>query len=249
MTGRSPARFALLTAALVASAAHAAEPEVTPSADTVAQVVTAGELFPPAQAAALAYTLDPQKPITYHVRVPPGSPPHGVLVFVSPRDAAGLREGWADVLDRRNLVWIEAEGFGNRRPAAQRVLVALLALKHLQRTLPLDRDRLYIGGVSGGGRVASQALVRFPGFFSGALCVVGADYVAPEPALAGELASKRVVFMTGDGDFNRREIRRVYSRYLDAGLVRSRLLDLEDFDHQFPDAEQLDAALELLERR
>jgi predicted esterase len=214
---------------------------------TVEQVVTAAQLFPPAQAASLAYTLDPGRPIRYHVRVPPGAAPHGVLVFVSPRDDAEPRADWVDVLDRRNLAWIAAEGFGNDKRTSQRVLVALLALKHLERTLPLDRNRLYVGGLSGGGRVASQALARFPGFFSGALCIVGADYVAPESSLAPELATKRVVFVTGDGDFNRREIRRVFSRYIDAGVSQSHLLDLRDFDHQYPDAEQLDEALALLE--
>ena len=232
-----------VTLLLVAHAARGGDPQ------TIEQAVTASELFPPAQAASLAYTIAPDRRITYHVRVPPGAAPHGVLVFVSPRDKADLREGWADVLDRRDLVWIAAEGFGNDKPSSQRVLVALMALKHLQRTVPLDRERLYIGGMSGGGRVASQALARFPGFFSGALCIVGADYVTPESALVPEMATKRVVFVTGDGDFNRREIRRVFSRYLDAGVSQSHLLDLQDFEHQYPDAEQLDAALELLDRR
>jgi poly(3-hydroxybutyrate) depolymerase len=216
-------------------------------ARTLEQVVTAAELFPPAQAASLAYTLDPARRVTYRVRVPPGPAPHGVLVFVSPRDDADLHEGWADVLDRRNLVWIAAEGFGNDKRSAQRVLVALMALKQLQRSLPLDRDRLYIGGMSGGGRIASQALARFPGFFSGALCIVGADFVPPDSALVPEMTRKRVVFMTGDGDFNRREIRRVYSRYLDVGVSQSHLIDLRNFDHQYPDAEQLDEALGLLD--
>jgi len=243
VAGRSLARLLFIAILLAGGAAHADDRQ------TVTQVVTAAELFPPAQAAALAFTLNPERRIAYHVRVPPGIAPHGVLVFVSPRDDAEPREGWADVLDRRNLVWIAAEGFGNDKFSAQRVLVALLALKHLQRTLPLDRDRLYIGGMSGGGRIASQALARFPGFFSGALCIVGADYVTPESPLVPEFSTKRVVFMTGDGDFNRREIRRMFSRYVDAGVSQAHLLDLEDFDHQYPDADQLDAALELLDRR
>lgn len=222
---------------------------VAARADTVEQVVTAADLFPPAQAKSLSYTLDPERRVTYHVRVPSGDAPHGVLVFVGPRDDAELREGWADVLDRHNLAWISAEGFGNDKPRAQRVLVALMALKQLQRTTSLDRSRLYVGGMSGGGRIASQALTRFPGFFSGALCIVGADYVAPEPQLLEEMSAKRVVFVTGDGDFNRREIRSVYRRFLDAGVTRSHLLDLEDFGHEYPDAEQLDQALELLDRR
>ena len=244
MAGRFSARLALIVATLLAGGAARAD-----DAPTVMQVVTPAELFPPAQAAALSYTLSPGRRITYHVHVPPGAGPHGVLVFVSPRDDAEPREGWTEVLDRRNLVWIAAEGFGNDKFSAQRVLVALMALKHLQRTLPLDRDRLYVGGMSGGGRVASQALARFPGFFSGALCIVGADYVTPESPLVPEFATKRVVFMTGDGDFNRREIRRVFSRYVDAGVSQAHLIDLDDFDHQYPDAEQLDAALDLLDRR
>jgi poly(3-hydroxybutyrate) depolymerase len=234
--------FAALTL-LAVGLARAGETE------TIEQRVTSAELFPAAQAKALANTLDPDRRITYRVRLPPGPAPHGVLVFVSPRDEADLREGWADVLDKRNLVWIAAQGYGNDKPRAQRVLVALMALKHLQRTLPLDRARLYVGGMSGGGRIASQALARFPGFFSGALCIVGADYFTPESQLVPELATKRVVFMTGDGDFNRREIRAVYSRFLDAGVTHAYLMDLQDFDHQYPDAEQLDAALALLDTR
>lgn len=241
MSGLAP-RLAFL--ALLAGGVARAD-----DAQTVEQVVTAAELFPPAQAASLAYTIDPDRRVTFHVRVPSGAAPHGVLVFVSPRDDAAPREGWAEVFERRNLVWIAAEDFGNDKRTSQRVLVALMALKHLQRTLTLDRDRLYIGGMSGGGRVASQALARFPGFFSGALCIVGADYVTPESALVQELATKRVVFMTGDGDFNRREMRRVYSRFLDVGVAQSHLMDLDYFDHQYPDAEQLDAALGLLDRR
>ena len=243
MHPRAIARLAGAWALLAGAVAHAGD------AWTVEHSVTVAELFPPAQAASLTYTLDPARRVTFRVRVPPGTEPHGVLVFVSPRDQPDLRDGWADVLDRRNLVWIVAEDFGNEKRTAQRVLVTLMALKHLQRTLTLDRDRLYVGGMSGGGRVASQALARFPGFFSGALCIVGADYVTPESSLVPELATKRVVFMTGDGDFNRREIRRVYSRFLDVGVQRAHLIDLQDFDHQYPDADQLDVALGLLDQR
>jgi predicted esterase len=244
MAARSTTRLAFAALTLLAvGLARAGDTE------TSEQQVSPAELFPAAQAKALAYTLDPDRRITYRVRLPPGAAPHGVLVFVSPRDDADLREGWADVLDKRNLAWIAAQGYGNDKPRAQRVLVALMALKHLQRTLQLDRGRLYVGGMSGGGRIASQALARFPGFFSGALCIVGADYVTPESQLVPELATKRVVLMTGDGDFNRREIRAVYSRFLDAGVTHAHLMDLQDFDHQYPDAEQLDAALELLDSR
>jgi len=244
VAGRILARLTLLAAALLAAdASHAGD------SATVAQTVTIADLFSPEEAKSFATTMRTDRKVTFRVRVPPGAGPHGVLVFVHPANNAQPMAGWPEILDRRDLVYIAADGFGNDKPGNQRALVALLALTHLSRTQKIDGARRYIGGMSGGGRVASQALARFPGFFSGALCIVGADWVTPDSALVPELATKRVVFMTGDGDFNRREIRRVYSRFLDVGVSQSHLLDLEDFEHQYPDADKLDEALGLLDRR
>jgi poly(3-hydroxybutyrate) depolymerase len=244
VAGISIVRFALLTAAVLAgAAAHAADPP------TARQSVTIAELFPPAEATLLSRTMRTDRRVTFHVRVPPGTAPHGVLVFVHPGNGAEPMDGWADVLDRRDLVYIAAEGFGNDKPGAQRALVALLALKQLSRTTTLDPGRRYVGGMSGGGKIASQVLTRFPGFFDGALCIVGADPVANEVLRAPGMAGKRVVFMTGDRDFNHYDVLEVYKRFVDAGVTNARLLDLHGFSHQYPDAHQLDAALELLDPR
>jgi poly(3-hydroxybutyrate) depolymerase len=235
---------ALVTASLLAASfARAAD------STTVEQAVTIAELFAADEAATLSRTLRADRRVTFHMRIPPGAAPHGVLVFVHPVANVELGAGWAEVLDRHDLAWIAAEGFGNDKPGAQRALVALLALKHLARRTQLDFDRRYIGGMSGGGKIASQVLARFPAFFNGALCIVGADYVKPEARLAPEVAKKRVVFMTGDRDFNHFDVSTVYSRFLKAGVASSHLIDLEGFGHQYPDAQQLDAALALLDPR
>jgi poly(3-hydroxybutyrate) depolymerase len=244
MSVRRIASLALMcTSLLAASLVHAAD------SPTALQIVTIAELFPPDEAAKLSRTLRSDRRVNFRVRMPPGDAPHGVLVFVNPHPGAELREGWAEVLDQRNLIWISPEGFGNDKPGAQRALVALLALKHLARATQLDFDRRYIGGMSGGGKIATQVLARFPAFYSGALCIVGADYVAPEARLAAEFATKRVVFMTGDRDFNHYDVNAVYKRFLEAGVTRSHLIDLQGFGHQYPDARQLDAALTLLDPR
>lgn len=243
MAGRLLDRFALLTAALLASGMpHAAD-------SSLRQTVTIAELFPADEAALLERTLRTDKRVTFHVRVPPGTAPHGVLVFVHPGNDAEPMDGWAEVLDRRNLVYIAAEGFGNDKPGNQRALVALLALKHLSRTTPLDGGRRYVGGMSGGGKIASQVLTRFPGFFDGALCIVGADPVPARTLRAPGMAAKRVVFMTGNRDFNHYDVNAVYASFVKAGITHSHLMDIEGFSHQYPDATQLDAALELLDPR
>jgi len=243
MAGRISLRFLWFTALLAASLARAAD------APTERQVVTISDLFSAEEARAFAFTMRLDCKVTFHVRVPPGVGPHGVLVFVHPGFSAEPMAGWPEVLDRRDLIYIAAEGFGNDKSGNQRALVALLALKHLARTLPLDPARRYIGGMSGGGKMASQVLTLFPGFFDGALCIVGADPIRPTTGLAPQLAGKRVVFMTGNKDFNHYDVLEVHKRLLESGLAHSFLMDLDGFGHQYPDARQLDAALELLDAR
>lgn len=242
MAGRVSVRFALLTAALwAAGLARAGE------SPTVERTVTIAELFPADEAKAFAPTMRTDRRVTFRERVPPGDGPHGVLVFVHPGRDAEPMPGWAEVLDRRNLVYIAAENFGNDQPGNQRALAALLALTHLSRTQKIDEARRYIGGMSGGGKMASQVLARFPDMFDGALCIVGAEFVATKTQLAAELAGKRMVFMTGSQDFNHYDVLVAYRRFLAAGVAHSNLVDIRGFGHQYPDAAQLDAALALLD--
>lgn len=228
---------------MTAAAARAAD------SPTVPQTVTIAQLFSPEQAKAFGPTMRVDRKVTFRVRVPTDKGPHGVLVFVHPGFNAEPMADWPDVLDRRNLIYIAAEGFGNDKPGKQRALVALLALTHLTRTQQVDGTRRYIGGMSGGGKMASQVLTLFPAFFDGALCIVGADPITPDARLAPQLADKRVVFMTGSKDFNHYDVLAVHKRLLESGLAHSRLMDLDGFGHQYPDGRQLDAALELLDPR
>ena len=242
MAGRSIARSCWLTATLLAAGLACAA-----DSPTVEQTVTIAELFSPEQAKAFAPTMRTDRKVTFRVRIPPGNGPHGVLVFVHPGSNAQPMPGWAEVLDRRNLAYVAAEGFGNEKPGNQRALAALLALTHLSRTQSIDAARRYIGGMSGGGKMASQVLSRFSEYFDGALCIVGAEYVEPRGGFSPEMRGKRVVFMTGDKDFNHFDVLAVHKRFVTAGIARSHLLDIPGFGHQYPDARQLDDALALLD--
>jgi poly(3-hydroxybutyrate) depolymerase len=248
VAGRLSARLALLIATVFAAAgARAAEPDA--AAGTTQTTLTISDLFSPEQAKAFAPTMRTDRKVTFRLRVPPGDSAHGVLVFVHPGNSALPMPGWADVLDRRNLAYIAAEGYGNDKPGSQRALVALLGLTHLSRTRQIDATRRYIGGMSGGGKMASQVLARFPDFFDGALCIVGAEYVRPRGGFAAAMAGKRVVFVTGDKDFNHFDVLAVHKRFVAAGITGAHLVDIAGFGHQYPDARQLDDALALLDAR
>jgi predicted esterase len=226
------------------TAGHARDPA------TVLRTTTLGALFPAEEARSLAATLDPGKPLRYRVRIPQNSSSPGVLVFVKPIDSGDLPENWAAELDRQSLIWIAAEDFGNEHPRAQRILAAMAGLKLIESTETIDLKRVYVGGMSGGGRIASQTITRFPRHFRGALYIVGADFwTQAEERLQPRIAANRYVFVTGSRDFNHRDMRRVVEKYQAAGVHQVLLMDLPGFGHEYPNAEQLGQAIDFLDAR
>lgn len=208
---------------------------------------TLAEIFPAAQVQALRSVLPADRQVTWTVRLPSTSP-RSVLVFVSPSAMADPPPGWDAVLDRHGMVWIAARDFGNPVPSKQRVLAALMGLALARRDYVPSGAHRYIGGMSGGGRIASVAITTFPRLFDGALYIVGADdFGKAEPARLAAIAANRYVFVTGDGDFNRREVRHVHEHYRKAGVRQTLLLDLPQFTHQFPGADDFERALAFLD--
>jgi hypothetical protein len=221
---------------------------------TVERSASVATLFSSDEVGALAKTLPADQVIHFRVRIPAGGESSGaesagVLVYISPTDSGELPASWAAVLDEKQLLWIAADGSGNSRPTAERMLVAVMALKLAQRE-NVNPLRLYVSGMSGGGRVASQCISHFPRFFSGAIFIVGADFYLPEdPGARALLAGHRLVFLTGSRDFNRREIRGVHDRYRDSGVTRSLLIDAPGFGHELARPAQLRAAIDFLDAR
>ena len=217
---------------------------------TVAHTTTLTALFPADKAKSLATTIPPDKALRYRVRIPPGKGPSGVLVFVKSGESGEMPSDWTAQLDARNLIWIAAEDFGNEHPSAQRILATIAALKFIESTATIDAKRLYLGGISGGGRIASQIMARFPQYFRGALFIVGADFwTASEEPFLPQIVANRYVFITGSADFNQLSMQRVYSKYRRAGVTAAMLMDLPHFGHQLPNAEQLGKAIDFLDAR
>ena len=236
-----------LAAALVLAWSVAASAEESP---TVEHRATLSSLFPATEAAALARTLPADREVVFRVRVPSGAGPNGVFVFVSPTESGQLPGGWTPVIDAHRLSWIAADGYGNAHPAAERVLVALMAARLAQQLQDPDAQRIYVAGFSGGGRIASRCATLFARYFTGAVFMGGADFVQPEDAATRTLAtSRRLVFITGDGDFNRRETKSVLARYRKAGFENTLLLDMPGLGHELARPAHLGQALGFLEAR
>jgi poly(3-hydroxybutyrate) depolymerase len=206
-------------------------------------------LCPPQQAEALARTLPVDQNVQWRIYAPDKTgEPAGILAFISPTPSGMPQEGWIEVLERKNLIWVAADGFGNEVPTAERVLAAIMGLTEVQRTFKTDSKRVYAAGVSGGGRAASTLITRFPRLLTGAVYMVGVDFWSPEEkSLLEHIKRNRYVFLTGHDDFNRRETKAIYRKYQSAGVEQVLLMDLPDFGHEYPNADQLAEAINYLD--
>ena len=142
--------------------------------------------------------------------VPAESPPngYGLLVFVPSWQNAFLPAGWAAPLDRHGVIFVSAADSGNRESIlTRREPLALLAAQNVTLRYRIDPRRIYIGGFSGGSRVALRLALGYPDVFHGALLNDGSDPIGDQqaPLPSAELfkrfqESTRVVYLTGATD-------------------------------------------------
>lgn len=191
-------------------------------------------MLPRAEAAALAEGLAKQgkrlagQPIDptqerFVLHIPPAEPADGyaLLVFVPPWQQAKIPRGWEEVLDRLGVIYVSAARSGNEEiTLARREPLALIAAANVMAGYKVDPAKIFIGGFSGGSRVAERLAVGYPDLFRGALLDAGSDRIGDDdlPLPPDDLARRfredsRLVFVTGENDsINRR---------LDADTMRS----------------------------
>jgi pimeloyl-ACP methyl ester carboxylesterase len=148
----------------------------------------------------------------YSIYVPasPHSPSgtYSLLVFVPPWPRAEVPRHWIPVLDRYHTILVTAANSGNDAPTIdRREPLALLAAHNIMRQYPVDFQQVYIGGFSGGARVALRLALGYPDVFNGALLNAGSDPVgsADVPLPPVDLfrrfqESTHLVYVTGERD-------------------------------------------------
>ena len=161
--------------------------------------------------AAQAIDLSTERFVVY---VPPRAPPggYGVMVFIPPEPAAKIPRGWEPVLDQYGIIYVSAARSGNDEDVlGRRAPLALLAVENIRQRYPIDQGRVYVGGYSGGARVALRMALSYPDVFRGVLLNAGSDpigappNVLPEKALFARFRSaSRIVYVTGAADTHTR---------------------------------------------
>jgi pimeloyl-ACP methyl ester carboxylesterase len=138
----------------------------------------------------------------------PASGQFGLLVWISPMDDAVIPPSWLPVLDRLGVICVVAAGSGNAANVfSRRMPLALLGYANVAKAYPIDQARTYIGGLSGGSRVALRIALGYPDVFRGVLLNAGSDVFGsaalalPKPELFRQFEEgTRLVYVTGSRD-------------------------------------------------
>jgi len=142
--------------------------------------------------------------------VPRQPPPRGyaLLVFVPPWHDARLPQGWSSVLDRFGMIYVSAAHSGNvENVSERREPLALLGAHNVMQRYAVDLRHVYVGGFSGGSRVALRLAVAYPDLFHGALLDAGGDplgipgvAIPPADLMQQLQQASRLVYVTGERD-------------------------------------------------
>lgn len=193
--------------------------------------------------------------------------PHGLLVWVSAIETGAPPEAWLATLDAHDLLWIGANGAGNPRLGWHRFGLALDAVHNMTKRYAIDDNRVYVAGMSGGGRIASRMGVAWAEVFDGALSIVGCDFYRKTPSaghpgqyhperyqppprkmLEQARQRNRYVLLTGETDFNRDETKSIYEHgFVKAGFKYATYFEVPGLGHELPNAEWLAKCIEALD--
>lgn len=152
--------------------------------------------------------LEQERFVLYVPARPPPPQGYALLVFVPPWKDARVPQQWITTLDRHDMIFVSAVHSGNDADVLnRREPLAILAAHDVMQRHRVDPQRVYVGGFSGGSRVALRLALAFPDLFRGALLDAGSDPIgnAEIPLPPAELMQRfqqdsRLVFLTGEDD-------------------------------------------------
>jgi hypothetical protein len=213
---------------------------------------------------------------SFEVYVPPdytGDKPYGLLVFVNPHPSGRPPQQYLDVIAKHHLIYVGPNKVGNDRFPRLRMGLSIDAAVNMQSRYNIDKDRVYVSGISGGGRVSSMLGVGFPDVFKGGIYVIGCNFYKtlqsteqkvpgtdkfgyftrsydPPPAEFFRAAREksRHVLITGDFDENREQTWLYYQGFVRDKFEHVVYFQVPGMGHQPPPADWYDEALTFLDK-
>ncbi len=203
---------------------------------------------------------------TLYARLPRGYNPRtpaGLLIWINSGDTGEPPGLFAGTLDELGIICIGAAESGNARHVADRYQLAFDGLATATRRWHVDPRRVYVTGMSGGGRVSGRLQGCFADVFMGAVPITALDYCENVPNGVGQfwragynrpsaplfriLRQRPIAPITGRKDANYLPITHAVD------LMRRDGLDVKVFGdpamgHEMPTPEDFNAALTWVDR-
>jgi pimeloyl-ACP methyl ester carboxylesterase len=188
---------------------------------------------------------------TYDLSVPArksNKTPLPLILYLSPDKDSGSGKAFARLAQTRGFLYAAPINAGNDCPSRQRVRIVLDVLDNVRRQFPVDPDRTYIAGFSGGGRIACAIAFALPELFGGVIPVCAGGFPREESWLRQRVVERlSVALVTGQTDFNRGEVERLRGPFLKDVGVRTRVWTVPDLGHQVPGEKVIGEAVRWLE--
>lgn len=194
---------------------------------------------------------------TIRVRLPRDYDPHrpsGLLVWCSPSKSGKTPAALMDALDELNFVCVGVDNAGNKREFENRAQLLFDVLVNASQRYHIDPRRVYLSGLSGGGRMSSILAVCFPEVFRGAIPIVGfssysqlstsrRSFVKPRGKILRQARQLPIALMSGPPDFNYKEMKERQLRLEKDGFEGIRFFEYPDMAHMMPQPEHFLEAL------
>jgi predicted esterase len=190
----------------------------------------------------------------------------GLLVWIGAGERGNMPRNFATLLDKHKLIWVGAHRSGNRHNVpGRRMALALDGVHNMKQQYNIDPNRIYVSGISGGGRAASILAMHYPDVFTGGIFVVGVEYweaiavtgrpghawkpaPAPQPQyLAMARDRGRYVLLTGDHDSNRQQTQDYYEHGYKQKLKHVLYLQVPGMGHEMPSPQWYEKAIVFLD--
>ncbi|MEE8154852.1 MAG: PHB depolymerase family esterase [Phycisphaerales bacterium] len=199
---------------------------------------------------------------TLHVRLPTHYDPRrpaGLLVWSSPSPRGDIPRVFHEALDEMYFVCVGIGNAGNDRDVPDKFQLIFDAVANARQRYHIDDERIYITGMSGGGKVSSILMMCFPDVFHGSIPIVGfgsysqledqwgrhhyAYFAEPKRSLLELAKSRRMALMSGPEDFNYDEMVLRHERLEADGFEQIRFFSYPDMAHEMPNPQRFLEAL------
>jgi len=175
--------------------------------------------------------------------------PVPLLLFVSPSNQPMGWKHFEPACKKMGFAFAGVRDAGNDVPAQKRIRIILDVFDEVRRQLPIDPDRTYIAGFSGGGRMACAVGFALPEYVGGVLPICAGGKLRDESWLRQRSADRlSVALLTGQTDFNKGEVERLWGGYFKDVGVRSRTWTQPGLGHGVPKDEVLQEAVRFLDQ-